>query len=111
MIPPPGQPAKTPASEAAPVQGKPSGGLVGYPRIKQDFDRDGRSKKVVFVARCVINQNARHCDCADFPAMMEPRCGVESSYAGRKHVRDIEGIFIMRLREETIAWLKQRLER
>jgi hypothetical protein len=92
LIPPPGQPAKTPASEAAPVQGKPSGGLVDYPRIKQDFDRDGRSKKVVFVARCVIDQNARHCDCADFPAMMEPRCGVESSY-------------------ETTAWLKQQLER
>ena len=60
-----------------------------------------------------------------------PSCGVENSYAGRKHVRAIEGIFIMRLREalknqrleapikgvddrrreETIAWLKQQLER
>jgi predicted secreted protein len=58
-----------------------------------------------------------------------PSCGVESSYAGGKHVDGIEGIFIMRLREalknekldvpikgvddhrqeETIAWLKQRL--
>lgn len=46
--------------------------LVDKPQVKRDFDRDGRSKKVVFVAHCILNQNARHVDCADFPAVMEP---------------------------------------
>lgn len=46
--------------------------LVDTPQVKRDFDKDGRSKKVIFVAHCVINQNARHVDCADFPAVMKP---------------------------------------
>ncbi len=53
-------------------QTKAVGGLVDYPRIKRDFDADGRSKTVVFLAHCILNQNARHYKCADFPAMMEP---------------------------------------
>jgi predicted secreted protein len=46
--------------------------LVNDPQVKRDFDKDGRSKKVVLVAHCVMNQNARHVDCADFPAAMKP---------------------------------------
>jgi len=46
--------------------------LVDEPQVKRDFDKDGRSKKVILVAHCVLNQNARHVDCADFPAMMKP---------------------------------------
>jgi predicted secreted protein len=44
--------------------------LVDPPQIKRDFEKDGRSRKVIFVAHCMLNQNARHVDCADFPAMM-----------------------------------------
>ena len=53
-------------------QTKAVGGLVDYPRIKRNFDTDGRSKTVVFLAHCILNQNARDRGAADFPAMMEP---------------------------------------
>ena len=46
--------------------------LVQDPQIKRDFTRDGRSRRVVFLANCALNQNARHYDCADFPAIMDP---------------------------------------
>ncbi len=45
--------------------------LVDQPQVKRNFPKDGRSMKVVLVAHCVLNQNARHVDCADFPAMMK----------------------------------------
>jgi predicted secreted protein len=53
---------------------KPSTGtrLVDQPQVKRDFRKDGRSRKVILVAHCVLNQNARHVDCADFPAVMKP---------------------------------------
>ncbi len=46
--------------------------LVDTPLVKRDLARDGRSMMVVFVPHCALNMNARHVDCADFPAMMEP---------------------------------------
>jgi len=46
--------------------------LVDSPQVKRDFSKDGRSRKVLFVAHCALNQNARHVDCADFPALMKP---------------------------------------
>ncbi len=46
--------------------------LVKDPQVKRNFNKDGRSKQVVFLAHCAINQNARHYDCADFPAFMDP---------------------------------------
>jgi len=46
--------------------------LVEGPQVKRDFTKDGRSRRVVFAAHCMLNQNARHVDCADFPAMMKP---------------------------------------
>jgi predicted secreted protein len=42
------------------------------PKAARDFDRDGRSKNVIFVAHCVLNQNARDSGTADSPAMMKP---------------------------------------
>jgi len=39
---------------------------------KNVFDADGRSKKLVFVAHCMLNQNARDAGTAEFPAMMKP---------------------------------------
>jgi len=51
---------------------RPNSVLVNKPQVKRDFSKDGRSKKVIFVAHCMLNQNARHVDCADFPAMMGP---------------------------------------
>jgi len=52
--------------------GTPGSVLVDEPQVKRNFNKDGRSKKVVFAAHCILNQNARHVDCADFPATMKP---------------------------------------
>ena len=46
--------------------------LVDEPQVKRDFSKDGRSKRVILAAHCIMNQNARHVDCADFPAVMKP---------------------------------------
>lgn len=46
--------------------------LAGEPQVKRDFTTDNRSHKVIFIAHCIFNQNAREATCADFPAMMEP---------------------------------------
>lgn len=51
--------------------GEPDPAFADHPRVKRDWDKDGRSKKVVFLAHCAINQNARHENCADFPAHMD----------------------------------------
>ena len=50
--------------------------LVDEPQVKRDFSKDGRSKKVILAAHCILNQNARHVDCADFPATMKPLLAV-----------------------------------
>jgi len=61
------------ALEGAPSQaGKPRLDLAAKPRPKYDFAKDGRSRRVVFVAHCVLNQNARLVNYAAFPAMMTP---------------------------------------
>ena len=49
--------------------------LVDKAKVECSFDEDGRSKKVIFVAHCMLNQNARHGGSADFPAMMKPLLG------------------------------------
>ena len=40
--------------------------------IQPDFAKDGRGKRLIFVAHCMLNQNARDEGSADFPAMMKP---------------------------------------
>jgi predicted secreted protein len=40
-------------------------------RVKRTFD-EVRSRKVIFVSHCMLNQNARITTAADFPAMFEP---------------------------------------
>jgi predicted secreted protein len=57
---------------ALPVRQKGPTRLVDRPQVKRNFHKDGRSLKIILVAHCVLNQNARHVDCADFPAMMKP---------------------------------------
>jgi predicted secreted protein len=47
----------------------PENGFHGKAENKRDWSGDVRSGKVVFVAHCVLNQNARIVDAADFPAM------------------------------------------
>jgi predicted secreted protein len=47
----------------------PENGFHGKAEHKRDWSGDVRSGKVVFVAHCVLNQNARIVDAADFPAM------------------------------------------
>ena len=40
-------------------------------KVKREFDQT-RSRKVVFLSHCMLNQNARITTAADFPAMFEP---------------------------------------
>ena len=47
----------------------PENGFHGKSENKRDWSGDTRSGKVIFVAHCVLNQNARMIDVADFPAM------------------------------------------
>ncbi len=51
--------------------GKAKTDLTTAPQRKYDFTKDGRSKRVIFVAHCVLNQNARLVNYAAFPAMMK----------------------------------------
>lgn len=53
----------------------PENGFHGKPENKRDWSGDVRSGKVIFVAHCVLNQNARIVDAADFPAMFDPLLG------------------------------------
>jgi predicted secreted protein len=45
--------------------------LLDHPRTKRDYS-DGRSKKVIFLAHCIANQNARMHGCAELPAAVRP---------------------------------------
>jgi predicted secreted protein len=56
-------------SDSDPDYSVPENGFHGKPENKRDWSGDKRSGKVVFVAHCVLNQNARMIDVADFPAM------------------------------------------
>jgi predicted secreted protein len=53
----------------------PENGFHGKSENKRDWSGDVRSGKVIFVAHCVLNQNARIVDAADFPAMFDPLLG------------------------------------
>jgi predicted secreted protein len=50
----------------------PESGFHGRDENKRDWSGDPRSRKVVFLSHCVLNQNARIVRAADFPAMLEP---------------------------------------
>jgi len=50
----------------------PESGFHGREGNKREWSGDPRSGKVVFLSHCILNQNARMIDCADFPAMFEP---------------------------------------
>ncbi|KPL16885.1 MAG: hypothetical protein AMS23_05670 [Bacteroides sp. SM1_62] len=47
----------------------PKNGFHGKSENRRNWSGDIRSGKVIFVAHCVLNQNARIVDAADFPAM------------------------------------------
>jgi hypothetical protein len=49
-------------------------GFHGKSENKRDWNGDIRSGKVIFVAHCVLNQNARMVNVADFPAMHDQLC-------------------------------------
>lgn len=49
---------------------KPKWTLPEKNQVKREFDRV-RSRKVIFLAHCILNQNARITVCANFPAMFE----------------------------------------
>ena len=51
--------------------GKPRWSLPATNQVRREFDRI-RSRKVVYAAHCMLNQNARITTAADFPAMFEP---------------------------------------
>ncbi|RJP35517.1 MAG: DUF523 domain-containing protein [Candidatus Omnitrophota bacterium] len=50
----------------------PENGFHGRDENKRDWSGDPRSGKVVFIAHCMLNQNARIVRAADFPAMFDP---------------------------------------
>ena len=56
----------------APDYSIPESGFHGKPESKRNWTTDDRSKKVVFISHCMLNQNARIANEADFPAMFEP---------------------------------------
>ena len=62
----------TSACSSTSTRGRHKTELVDTPQVKRKLARDGRSMMIVFVPHCAQNMNARHVDCADFPAMMEP---------------------------------------
>lgn len=59
----------------APDYSIPGNGFHGLSENKREWNGDVRSGKVIFVAHCMLNQNARFVDVADFPAMFEPLIG------------------------------------
>lgn len=50
----------------------PQSGFHGKVENRREWSGDPRSGKVVFLSHCMLNQNARMIQCADFPAMFEP---------------------------------------
>ncbi len=56
----------------APDYAIPFNGFHGLPKNKREWKGDGRSKKVIFLSHCMLNQNSRYVDVADFPAMFDP---------------------------------------
>lgn len=68
-------PGKSEAAEScipAPDHSIPQSGFHGKSENRLDWSGDPRSGRVVFVAHCMLNQNARIVNAADFPAMFEP---------------------------------------
>jgi len=59
----------------APDYSIPGNGFHGLPGNRREWNGDIRSGKVIFVSHCMLNQNARFVDVADFPAMFEPLMG------------------------------------
>ena len=56
----------------APDYSIPESGFHGRQESRREWTGDPRSKKVVFISHCMLNQNARIAGAADFPAMFEP---------------------------------------
>ena len=50
----------------------PENGFHGKSENKRNWSGDIRSGKVIFIAHCILNQNARIVNAADFPAMFDP---------------------------------------
>jgi len=61
-------------SDSEPNYSVPENGFHGKSENRRDWSGDDRSGKVIFVAHCVLNQNARMVDVADFPAMFDQLC-------------------------------------
>ena len=56
-------------SNSDPDYSIPENGFHGKSESRRDWSGDIRSRKVIFIAHCVLNQNARIINAADFPAM------------------------------------------
>lgn len=61
-------------SDSDPDYSIPENGFHGKSENRREWNSDIRSGKVIFVAHCVLNQNARMVDVADFPAMHDQLC-------------------------------------
>jgi len=62
--------APTPKSPAEQATGNQKWSLPDENQVRREFDQT-RSRKVIFVSHCMLNQNARITTAADFPAMFE----------------------------------------
>ncbi len=64
---------RTPMAAESPIPAPdhtiPGNGFHGRPENRREWDGDVRSKKVIFLSHCMLNQNARMIDVADFPAV------------------------------------------
>ncbi|HUU28454.1 MAG TPA: hypothetical protein VM123_11640 [archaeon] len=67
-----GNPGSEEVRIPAPDYSIPESGFHGREENRRDWSGDPRSGKVVFLSHCILNQNARILDAADFPAMFEP---------------------------------------
>jgi len=67
-----GNPGSEEARIPAPDYSIPESGFHGKAENKREWSGDPRSGKVVFLSHCMLNQNARMINCADFPALFEP---------------------------------------
>ena len=56
-------------SNSDPDYSIPENGFHGKSENKRDWSGDIRSGKIIFIAHCVLNQNVRIVNAADFPAM------------------------------------------
>ena len=79
----------------------PENGFHGKSENRRNWSGDIRSGKVIFVAHCVLNQNARIVNAADFPAMHDQLLDyIQKAQVDRSSVRNRGDILSEKIRFE-----------